>query len=135
MAVCEVADEAQKFIYAGRDDDAIGHLIVIAALDGDDKTIAEVVDFARRELESRSVECEPSVEREYQEYLESLPPHNRYVMLARQCMRELGSGLEGLKKRLVAQRAVYYFDLAAQIKPLGKRDQKMVAVLRKEAGP
>ena len=66
----------------------------------------------------------------YQQYLDTLPPHDRHVMLARQLLRRLSSALpEDDRPALIAQ-AVNHFEEANRIKPLGKKDQRVLARLK-----
>ena len=133
--VCELADEAQALLRWGKDKRALELFRVIADLDIDEKTISAVVDHARHVLESRGLATPRSVEKEYQAYLDGLPPHQRYLMLARECLRQLGSERDRATAAETRRRAVDYFERATEHGPLGKRDQRVYLVLKRGGSP
>ena len=127
--VCGLADKADALMSQGKSSKAMQLYRVIADLDIDDKLITEVVNHSRTVLEQQGLATEPTIDAEYQQYLDS-PPHDRHVMLARQFMRQLGSAsAEDDRPALIAQ-AINHFEEAAKIKTLGKKDQRVLGGLK-----
>jgi hypothetical protein len=133
--VCELADEARGLLRWGRNKRALELLRIIADLDIDEKTISPVVEHARHVLESRGLAPQPSVAKEYQAYLDGLPPHQRYLVLARECIRQLGSRQDPASAAETRRRAVAYFEQANEHGPLGRRDQRIYLALKQGEQP
>lgn len=130
MIVAEASDEADRLIAKGKKQAARQLLEVIASLDIDDKLLEMAVDRARAILEADGVPCEPSIHAEYATYLKSLPAHQRHVMLARQCLREMASGIEPEKKAGLRRQALQHFEDAVATAPLSERDHKIYLGLK-----
>jgi len=130
MAVADVMDRAGALRQSGDDNTALWYYETVAALNIDDKTISIAVDAARRTLEDTGIPCEPSIETEHNQYLASLPPSDRHVMLARQCIRELSSARSSDNPEAPARSIVDHFEQAMKHKPLGKRDRKIYLAMK-----
>ena len=130
IAVADVMDRADALRRSGDHDAALHYLHTVASLDIDDKTISIAVDAARRTLEDAGIPCEPSIENEYNQYLDSLPPHDRHVMLARQIIRQLSSANPSDDDEVLARKVVDHFEHAMKYKPLGKKDQRIYLAMK-----
>jgi hypothetical protein len=128
--VCRLADKADALMSEGKTDKATQLYCVIAELDVDDKLISEVVNHSRTVLETQSIASSPTIDAEYQQYLDTLPPHDRHVMLARQLLRRLSSALPEDDRPALIARAIDHFEEANRIMPLGKKDQRVLAGLK-----
>jgi hypothetical protein len=104
---------------------------VVADLDGDDKLILEAVDEARRFLERHGIACEPSADREYEDYLDSKSPFERHLMLAKQEMLVGGSNRPERDRKQALQAAVRHYEMAAKHGSLSKKHLAMVSQLRR----
>jgi hypothetical protein len=128
-------DRAIAAARMGRDAAAVLLYRVVAEQDPAFRPIADAVDMARRELESRGLASEPSTATEYARYLGSLPPHQRYLMLARQCLRGLAGRLSPAEATSRRQAAIQHYNQALQHGPLGKKDARILAGLVQSASP
>ena len=111
-AVGEICDEAERLLGRGEDDSALALFRVVANLDIDDRLIEPAVDHARRLLEARGLASPPSIDASYQEYLAKLPPQQRHLMLARQCIRELSSAPGPKRAEQLRAKAIEHFEQA-----------------------
>lgn len=76
--VCRAADVADVLDRSSARD-AVHIWSRIAALDGDRARMWDLVDLASRKVQSAGIETLPTIEQEYQAYLESLPPAQRVL--------------------------------------------------------
>ena len=130
--VCIIADKADSLMSSGKTAKALRLYRVIADLDMDDKLISEVVNHSRRVLEVYGATSPPSIGREYQQYLDSLPPHDRHVMLARQVLRQLAAARQEDDRPMLIAQAINLLEEAQKSKPLGKKDQRVLMGLKSQ---
>ncbi len=128
--VCRLADKADVLFSKGKTDKANQLYRIISDLDIDDNLISEVIDHSRSILEQQDIATPPSISVEYQEYLESLPPHDRHLRLARQLMSRLASAPPQDDRPVLISQVINHFEEAAKIKTLGKKDQRILAGLK-----
>jgi hypothetical protein len=130
-SVAEICDEAERLLKNGEDDAALALFRVVADLDIDDRLIEPAVDHARRLLEARGLGGPPSIDASYQQHLAQLPPQQRHLMLARQCIRELSSAPGPKRAEELRASAIEHFEQARALGALGKKDERVYLGLRR----
>ena len=111
--------------------DAIKLYQLIAEIETDNDGLLEVIEHCKVVLQTNGFIVSPTIADEYNVYLASMPKHNRYVYLAKRHLAKLTSGHCDIDKSALKREIIELYSKAETIKPLGKKDKRILDGLQK----